>query len=97
MNEPKGLPGLGDWLSPQYGQGDAQPLWNIYQFNNLYIMMRTAEIFGKNSDVAKWRSQYNNRKEFYAKKFFDAEGYALKTDGIKMDLQTAYAGAACTL
>ena len=43
------------------------------------------------------RSQYNNRKEFYAKKFFDAEGYALKTDGIKMDLQTAYAGAACTL
>ena len=91
LKEPKGLPGLGDWLSPQFGQGDAQPLWNAYEVNNLYIMMITAEILGKNSNVSKWRSQYNQRKAHYAKRFFDSEGYALKTDGSQMDLQFAYA------
>lgn len=91
LNEPKGLLGLGDWLSPQFGQGEAQPLWNAYEVNNLYIMMRTAEILGKSSDASKWRSRYNERKAHYAKRFFDAQGYALKSDGSRMDLQTAYA------
>ena len=91
LNEPKGLPGLGDWLSPQFGQSDAQPLWNAYEVNNLYIMMKTAEILGKHSDANKWRARYNDRKAHFAKRFFDSNGYALKSDGSRMDLQAAYA------
>lgn len=91
LNEPKGLPGLGDWLSPQFGQSEAQPLWNAYEVNNLYIMMKTAEILGKSADASKWRKRYESRRAHYAKRFFDAEGYALKSDGSRMDLQTAYA------
>ena len=91
LNEPKGLPGLGDWLSPQFGQSEAQPLWNAYEINNLYIMTRTAEILGKKADASKWRSRYESRKANYAKRFFDSQGYALKSDGSRMDLQTAYA------
>lgn len=89
LNEPKGLPGLGDWLSPQFGQSEAQPLWNAYEINNLYIMTRTAEILGKKADASKWRRRYESRKANYAKRFFDAQGYALKSDGSRMDLQTA--------
>lgn len=91
LNEPKGLPGLGDWLSPQYNQSEAQPLWNAYEVKNLYIMMKTAEVLGKSSDSRKWRSRYENRKANYLKKFFAPNGYGLKSDGSQMDIQAAYA------
>lgn len=91
LNEPKGMPGLGDWLSPQFMQGDAQPLWNAYEVKGLYIMMKTAEKLGKTADVSKWRRRYEDRKAHYMKRFFTDDGYALKTDGSRMDIQTAYA------
>ena len=91
LNEPKGLPGLGDWLGPENSKNEPQFLWNAYEVNNLYIMMRTAEVLNKKSDAAKWRSRYEKRKTHFAKRFFDVSGYALKSDGSRMDTQTAYA------
>lgn len=91
LNEPKGLPGLGDWLGPENSKNEPQFLWNAYEVKNLYIMMKTAEKLGKSADASKWRRRYEDRKAHFAKRFFNDDGYALKSDGTLMDTQTAYA------
>lgn len=64
---------LGDWLGPQNNQTGSAILVTAYHVFNLEIMTRVAEILEKNNDAEKWHAMYNERKDFFNKKFVNAD------------------------
>lgn len=63
---------LGDWLGPQNNQTGSAILVAAYHVFNLEIMTKAAEVLGKTNDAEKWLVMYNERKEFFNRKFVNA-------------------------
>jgi alpha-L-rhamnosidase len=70
---------LGDWLGPQNNALGSPYLVTAYHVYDLDIMTRVAEILGKESDVAKWRSLHQQRKTFFNATFVNADKKSLAT------------------
>jgi alpha-L-rhamnosidase len=70
---------LGDWLGPQNNALGSAFLATAYQAYDLDIMAKVADVLGRRSDAAKYRSLYEKRKAFFNKTFVDADGKTLAT------------------
>lgn len=64
---------LGDWLGPQYTQLGTDFLVTAYHVYDLGIMEQIAKILGKNDDVLKYKTMYDERKAFFNKTFVNAD------------------------
>ena len=64
---------LGDWLGPQNNQLGTAFLVTAYHIFGLGIMVKVAEILGKNEDVARFKARYDERKAFFNKTFVNAD------------------------
>ncbi len=85
---------LGDWLGPENSKNDVNYLLVAAELNDLDIFVKSAEALGKNSDAATYRNIYNNRRNWFNNRFFDATTHrSLNTEGKLMDTQTSYAVA----
>jgi alpha-L-rhamnosidase len=70
---------LGDWLGPQNDQLGSDFLVTAYHVYDLWIMVRTAEILGRESDAERYRRMHEARKKFFNERFVNADR---KTVGI---------------
>lgn len=64
---------LGDWLGPQNNQTGSAILVAAYHVFNLEIITKVSEVLGKTADTKKWREMYNERKEFFNRKFVNTD------------------------
>lgn len=68
---------LGDWLGPQNNQLGQAFLTTAYHAYDLEIMSKVASLLGKTDDAEKYRTAYEQRKEFFNKTFVSVEKKAL--------------------
>ncbi|TVZ16572.1 alpha-L-rhamnosidase [Maribacter sp. MAR_2009_72] len=64
---------LGDWLSPEGYKNDDTLLWATYHLRDIEILSKTAALLGKSADAATYQKQYNERKQFLNRTYFDTE------------------------
>ena len=64
---------LGDWLSPEEHKNDNTLLWSAYHIRSLEILAKTAELLGRSDDAARFRDQYEKRKEHFNETYIDPE------------------------
>ena len=68
---------LGDWLGPQNNQLGQAFLTTAYHAYDLEIMSKVASLLGKTDDAAKYRTAYEQRKEFFNRTFVSVDKKAL--------------------
>ncbi|PCJ94495.1 MAG: alpha-L-rhamnosidase [Flavobacteriaceae bacterium] len=62
---------LGDWLSPEGETNDNTMLWTAYHVYDLDIMIKVANILGKNEDALTFEKRYAERKAFFNATYVD--------------------------
>lgn len=97
---------LGDWLGPQNNQLGSGYLVAAYHAYDLHIMSKVASLLGMMEDEKRFRSLYENRKDFFNRTFVNVDKKAMGLIGggrgfgaqparpaelKQADLQTAYA------
>lgn len=65
---------LGDWLGPEQGKNDNTLLWEVYFIFDLELMQRIATVLNKKEDAARFEQLRRERKQFFNKTYFNAEG-----------------------
>lgn len=91
INERQVMPGLGDWLSPEYEKSDAEILWYSYLLYDMRIMKNVAELLGFSEDVSKYDSWYKEHLAWFNAHFINDQGKTVKIDGGVNDTQASYA------
>lgn len=83
---------LGDWLSPEYSKTEDVLLWTAYHAYDLWIMAKVSEVLSYHNEAELFWKKYNERKEFFNRRFVDAQTKKTMTsDGILSDSQASYA------
>ncbi|HZH62143.1 MAG TPA: family 78 glycoside hydrolase catalytic domain, partial [Metabacillus sp.] len=83
---------LDDWLSPERQKTGSVNLWTAYHAYDLWIMSQIADVLGKSDDAQNYLEKYQERKDFFNKRFVDSDTKkTLKVDGSIADTQASYA------
>ncbi len=98
---------LGDWLSPENNKNDNTLLWTAYYIYDLQILIKVAEILGKENDAIAYTNKREEVKKTFNEVFIDKEtGRTIKSgsevmsfgpapspddEGKPMDTQASYA------